>query len=138
MSQKNKRWSDEKILRALSSPSRGYEIKIKCPEVTFLGVPNQPDFATLFITMYPRHTVVELKSLKVYLQQFREKVISYERLLNVIYDDLKKVYKPARLRLVLILRPRGGISSRLTRDSDWSINGGKEIFKDWIGQSDEW
>jgi 7-cyano-7-deazaguanine reductase len=132
-------WSNTSILRAITNPSKkGYEVKIKNPEVTFLGVANQPDYATIFITMYPSTTVIELRSLKVYFQQFRDRIISYERLINVIYEDLKLVYKPVRLRIVVVLSPRGGISSRLTIDSDWAIRGGKEKFRDWIGQQDEW
>lgn len=134
-----KKWSDRAILRALPNPSQeGYEIKIKNPELTFLGVKNQPDFATVFITIYPKKTIIELRSLKHYFQQFRDRVIAYERLINVIYDDLMTVYKPVRLRIVMILLPRGGISSRLAIDSDWSVRKGKEKFKDWVGQSDEW
>ncbi|TSC89564.1 MAG: 7-cyano-7-deazaguanine reductase [Parcubacteria group bacterium Gr01-1014_3] len=132
-------WSDRSILRALPNPSTaGYEIKIKNPELTFLGVKNQPDFANVFLTVYPDKHIIELRSLKLYFQQFRDKVVSYERLVNVIYDDLVEVYKPTRLRIVMVLRPRGGISSRLTIDSDWSARGGKEQFKDWVGQADEW
>jgi 7-cyano-7-deazaguanine reductase len=132
-------WSDPLILVALPNPTtKGYEIKIKNPEVTFLGVSNQPDYATSYITIYPAKTIIELRSLKLYFQQFREKIISYERLINVVYDDLKSVYDPVRLRLVMILSPRGGISSKLTIDSDWPVRGGEEKFKDWIGQSDEW
>lgn len=127
------------MLRVIPNPSkRGYEVKIKNPEVTFLGASNQPDYATVFIIVYPGGKVIELRSLKLYFQQFRNKVISYERLINVLYDDLMKVYNPVRLRIVMTLSARGGISSRLTVDSDWKIRGGKERFKDWIGQKDEW
>ena len=98
--------------------------------MTFLGVPHQPDFAKIYLTMYPGKKVIELKSLKFYLQQFRDKIISYERLINVIYEDLMDVYKPIRLRIVLETNPRGGISSRLTIDSDWKSRGGKEVFGD--------
>jgi len=134
-----RKWSDSSLLRKIPNPSKkGYEIKIKNPEITFLGVQNQPDFATAYITFYPRNTVIELRSLKLYFQQFRGKVISYERLINVVYDDLVSIYKPRRLRIVMTLSPRGGISSRLAIDSDWAVRGGKEKFKDWIGQSDEW
>ncbi|MDO8504514.1 MAG: 7-cyano-7-deazaguanine reductase [Candidatus Liptonbacteria bacterium] len=134
-----KKWSDASVLVALPNPSkRGYEVKIKNPEITFLGVLNQPDYATAYITMYPGKSIIELRSLKLYFQQFRDKVISYERLINVIYDDLTAVYKPVRLRIVMTLSPRGGISSKLAIDSDWSVRGGKEKFKDWIGQADEW
>ncbi len=42
-------WSDPSILKAIPNPSsKGYEVKIKSPEVTFLGVKDQPDFADLF------------------------------------------------------------------------------------------
>ena len=92
----------------------------------------------LYITFYPDKEVIELKSLKEYFFAFRSQIYSYERLLNVVYDDLMSVYKPVRLRLVLVTNPRGGISSRLTVDSDWPVRGGKDEFKDWIGQSDEW
>lgn len=123
----------------MPTPSKdGYEIKIKNPEVTFIGVPNQPDLATVFITFYPGDSIIELKSLKMYFHEFRNKVISYERLINVIYDDLMAVYKPKRLRIVMTPFPRGGISSRLTIDSDWKVRGGEEKFRDWIGQPEDW
>ena len=48
------------------------------------------------------------------------------------------VYEPVRLRLTLETRPRGGISSKITIDSDWAIRGGKEEFRDWIGMEDAW
>jgi 7-cyano-7-deazaguanine reductase len=132
-------WSDPSILKSITNPTAaGYEVKIKSPEVTFLGVKDQPDFADLFITVYPRERVVELKSLKIYLQQFRNKIISYERLVNVIYEDLMSVYSPDRLRVVMVFNPRGGISSKLTIDSDWTARGGEEKYKDWVGLSEEW
>ena len=134
-----KKWSDLTILKTLPNPSRkGYEIQIRNPEVTFLGVSNQPDFCTLFITFYPFDTIIELKSLKQYFHQFRETVISYERFVNVIFEDLMMVYGPVRLRIVMTFLPRGGMSSRLTVDSDWKCRGGKEEFKDWVGQPEEW
>lgn len=64
--------------------------------------------------------------------------MSYERLINIIYSDLMAVYEPARLRLVMNCNSRGGISSKLTIDSDWKIRGGKEVFCDWQSISDEW
>lgn len=132
-------WSNSELLRSMSNPSTmGYEIKIKTPEITFLGVRDQPDFADLYVTFYPKNKVIELKSLKIYLQQYRNKIISYERLINVIYDDIMNVYEPDRLRIVMIFNPRGGISSKLTIDSDWSTRGGQEKYKDWSSTADEW
>jgi len=134
-----KKWSDPTLLKTIPNPSRqGYEIKMKTSEVTFLGVRDQPDFADLFITMYPGETVIELKSLKRYLFQFRSRVLSYERFINVIYDDLASVYRPNRIRIVAVFNPRGGISSKLTVDSDWATRGGNESYRDWLGQEDRW
>ena len=87
---------------------------------------------------YPSDNVIELKSLKEYIYEFRYQLYSYERIINVIYEDLMQVYQPKRLRLVLLTNPRGGISSKLTIDSDWSTRGGKEEFVSWSNKSDEW
>ena len=139
MSNKSKSWSDCTLLKSIDNPTTdGYEIKVKAPEITFLGVREQPDFATCYITIYPKNKVIELKSLKQYFFDFRDRVLSYERLINVVYDDLMKAYEPDRLRIVMSFNCRGGISSKLTIDSDWAIRGGDEKFTDWLGQSDEW
>ena len=124
---------DSSMLKSLPNPEKvkPYEVKIKQPEITFLGVYEQPDFATLYILMHPNGKIVELKSLKIYLQQYRDIIISYERLTNVIYDHMMEVYKPQRLRLVLDCMPRGGIMSRVTIDSDWAVMGGEEKYNSW-------
>ena len=137
---KKKNWEKNRdILKAIPNPSgEAYEIKMKVPELTFEGVRGQPDFAHLYITFYPNKKVIELKSLEEYFFGFRSQVYSYERIINVIYDDMMAAYKPQRLRLVLVCNPRGGISSRLTVDSDWVARGGNDEFRDWVGQSDQW
>ena len=129
---------DPAILKWLPHDMGAIELKHKVPEVTFLGVKDQPDFAELFITMYPKRRQIELRSLKEYVYDWRNVVVSYERFLDTVYDHMMRVYEPVRLRLVLVTRPRGGISSRLTVDSDWTIRGGKEQFRDWIGMDDVW
>lgn len=135
-----KNWDKNRnLLKSIPNPSsEAYEIKMKVPELTFEGVRGQPDFAQLYITFYPGRKVIELKSLKEYIFEFRSQIFSYERILNVIYDDMMAAYEPARLRLVLVCNPRGGISSKLTVDSDWGARGGEDAFKDWVGQVDEW
>ncbi len=130
---------DKGILKALPNPSNGaYEIKVKIPEFTFLGVQEQPDFATVYLTFYPKEKIIELKALKQYVYQLRNIVVSYERLINVMYDHLIQVYEPDRMRMVLLCNPRGGISSRLTIDSDWAARGGAEKYRDWIHNDDVW
>jgi 7-cyano-7-deazaguanine reductase len=130
---------DSSLLLALPNPSKSaYEIKIKIPEFTFLGVGEQPDFAQIYLTFYPGKKIIELKALKMYVYQLRDIVVSYERLINIIYDQLMETFEPDRLRLVMDCNPRGGISSRLTIDSDWGSRGGEDKYKDWIGNHDEW
>ena len=132
---------DKSILKAIPNPTKeAYEIKIKIPEFTFLGVQEQPDFANVYLTFYPKGKVIELKSLKQYAFHLRDIVVSYERLINVFDDHLMEVYDPERLRIVMNCNPRGGISSRLTIDSDWATRGGEEKFKDWLhgGSDDSW
>ena len=69
--------------------------------------------------------------IKQYFFQFRDTRISYERIINTIYDDLMDIYSPKRIRLVMEFNVRGGITSKLTIDSDWKVRGGKEEFNDW-------
>ena len=130
---------DKSLLVAIPNPSKeAYEIKIKIPEFTFLGVQEQPDFASVYLTFYPKDKIIELKSLKQYSYHLRNITVSYERLINIFYDHLMEVYKPHRMRIVMICNPRGGISSKLTIDSDWKVRGGEEKFNDWTKNEDVW
>lgn len=129
---------DKSILKSLRNPEKKpYEIKVKIPEFTFLGVAGQPDFAEVYLTFYPEDKIIELKSLKEYCYKLRNTIVSYERLINIFYSHLMETYNPDRLRLVMICNPRGGISSRLTIDSDWSARGGDEKYNDWTSE-DVW
>ncbi|NOY25522.1 MAG: 7-cyano-7-deazaguanine reductase [Oligoflexia bacterium] len=133
----NSHWSKAHLLERIPNPTgAAYEQKILIPEFTFVGVKSQPDFGEMLLTFYPNEWTIELKSLKVYKDAFRDSVVSYERLCNVVYEDLVAVYQPLRLRTMMIMRPRGGISSCLTIDSDWKIRGGSEDFNDWQNNTD--
>ena len=133
----NSHFSKAHILKRIPNPqSAAYEQKIYIPEFTFVGAVNQPDFGEIMLTFYPKEWTIELKSLKIYKDSFRDEPMSYERLANVMFDDLIDIYEPIRLRLMMRLRPRGGISSCLTIDSDWNIRGGKEEFRDWTSNTD--
>ena len=130
---------DKSILKGLPNPSKEkYEMKIKVPEFTFLGVHEQPDFAKLYVTFYPKEKIIELKSLKLYVYHLRDIIVSYERLVNIMYDHFVEVYQPERLRITIICNPRGGISSKLVIDSDWKDRGGPEKYKDYPEREDEW
>ena len=89
---------------------RDYEISIEFPEFTckcpFSGY---PDFATLKIIYQPRNTVIELKAIKLYLNNFRDKKISHEEVANKIIDDLVEASEPKWIQLVADFNPRGNV-----------------------------
>jgi 7-cyano-7-deazaguanine reductase len=96
-------------------PDREYTIEIVCPEFTSVcPKTGQPDFGTLTFTYVPAAKCVELKSLKLYLQQFRNEGIFYENVTNRILDDLVAVVAPRRMTLVAAFTPRGGIRTTIT------------------------
>jgi 7-cyano-7-deazaguanine reductase len=96
-------------------PGRDYTIEIVCPEFTSIcPKTGQPDFGVLTFTYTPGKKCVELKSLKMYLQQFRNEGIFYENVTNRILDDLVAVLQPRRLKLVAAFTPRGGITTSVT------------------------
>jgi 7-cyano-7-deazaguanine reductase len=96
-------------------PGRDYVIEIVFPEFTSVcPMTGQPDFGTLTFTYTPDAKCVELKSLKLYLQQFRNEGIFYEHATNRILDDLVAVLSPRWMRLVARFTPRGGITTSVT------------------------
>ena len=96
---------------------REYVIEIVCPEFTSVcPKTGQPDFGTLTITYSPAVKCVELKSLKLYLQQFRNEGIFYEHATNRILDDLVAATEPRWMRLQAAFTPRGGISTTVTAE----------------------
>jgi 7-cyano-7-deazaguanine reductase len=96
-------------------PNRDYTIEIVCPEFTSVcPKTGQPDFATLTLRYVPERLCVELKSLKFYLQQFRNEGIFYEHVTNRILDDLAAVLQPRQMQLVAAFTPRGGITTTIT------------------------
>lgn len=100
-----------------SFPGRDYTIEIRCPEFTSVcPKTGQPDFGTLVFTYTPAAKCVELKSLKLYLQQFRNMGIFYEDATNRILDDLVQAVQPKWMRLQAMFTPRGGISTTVTAE----------------------
>lgn len=98
-----------------SYPNREYVIEITCPEFTSMcPKTGQPDFGTLIFRYVPADKCVELKSLKLYLQSFRNQGIFYENVTNRILDDFVKVVAPTRLTLISQWGARGGITSTIT------------------------
>lgn len=93
-------------------PDRDYVIEISFPEFTCLCPRSgYPDFATIRIKYIPDKKIVELKSLKLYLNSYRDKHISHESVTNKIYDDLKSLLNPRFIELIGDFNPRGNVKT---------------------------
>src|SRR5258708_1567653 len=88
-------------LETFANPAQGrdYVIEIVCPEFTSLcPVTGQPDFGTITYTYTPGKKCVELKSLKLYLQRYRNEGIFYEQVVNRLLDDFVAACQPVRCK----------------------------------------
>ena len=91
---------------------RPIDIEIKQPEFTSVcPMTGLPDFGSITITYTPRARIIELKSLKYYLMQYRNVGIFYEHVVNRILNDLSGVLSPERIMVVGEFTSRGGIST---------------------------
>jgi len=94
---------------------RDIDIVIEQPEYTAVcPMTGLPDYGCITITYRPNLKIIELKSLKYYLMQFRNVGIFYEHAVNRILDDLVSVLAPKRMEVTGNFSPRGGISTRVT------------------------
>ena len=92
------------------SPQRDYEISIEFPEFTcqcpFSGY---PDFAVIRLLYQPFEKVLELKSIKLYINSFRNTRISHEEVANKILDDFVSASNPSWMQLEADFNPRGNV-----------------------------
>jgi 7-cyano-7-deazaguanine reductase len=98
---------------------RDYEVNISFPEFTCLCPRSgYPDFAVIKINYVPDKRIVELKSLKLFLNSFRGIYISHEEVTNKIYSELKKKLKPRFLEVIGDFNPRGNVKTVVKVCSD--------------------
>ncbi|MEJ2613904.1 MAG: preQ(1) synthase [Ignavibacteriaceae bacterium] len=105
-----------KILEVFNNqyPDRDYTIYHEAPEFTSLcPKTGQPDFATITVEYIPDQLCIELKSLKFYLNSYRNDGIYFESATNKILDDLVEVCQPRFMRITAEFNVRGGISSTI-------------------------
>lgn len=96
-------------------PDRDYDIVHAAPEFTSVcPKTGQPDFGTITIEYEADRTCVELKSLKLYLQSYRNEGVFYEDVVNRILEDLVAVLKPRWMTVTGEFSPRGGMRSVIT------------------------
>ena len=106
---------DPSVLQVLDyayREKRDIEIKIDQPEFTSLcPISGLPDFGSITIRYEPNDKIVELKSLKYYLLQYRSVGIFYEHVVNRILEDLVSFIHPKFMEVVGTFTPRGGITT---------------------------
>jgi len=107
----------EARLEFWENPEKGnnYQIEISYPEFTCLCPRSgYPDFATIIIRYIPNKYIVELRSIKLYLNKFRDEHISHEAVVNRIYNELKKGLKPKYLEVIGDFNVRGNVKTVVT------------------------
>ncbi len=97
---------------AYEFPGREIEINFEIPEFTAIcPFSDFPDFATLNLSYVPHERCVELKSLKLYINSFRDVKIFHEHVINVILEDFVRACDPLRVSLVGDFNIRGNIKT---------------------------
>ena len=97
------------------NPERDYEVAFTIPEFTCLCPrSNFPDFATIRIRYIPDRKLVELKSLKLYINAFRDQEMFHEAAVNRILDDLVALLEPRFMEVVGDFNVRGNIKTVVT------------------------
>ena len=92
----------------------GYEIEIEVPEYTAIcPKTGLPDFGMIHITYIPDKQCLELKSLKEYINAYRNMGIFYENAVNRILRDLVEACKPVAMRVRGEFNARGGMQTRV-------------------------
>jgi 7-cyano-7-deazaguanine reductase len=117
--------SRELVAVANPHPGRDYEVRCETPEFTCVcPMTGQPDFARVTITYVPGLSIVELKSLKLYLWSYRDEGAFHEDVTNRILDDLVECVSPRRMTVETDWLVRGGIHTTVTASTDAVDKGG--------------
>ena len=91
-------------------PNRDYVVTITLPEFTCLcPISGYPDFAKIFVRYIPDQSIVELKSLKLYINRFRDESHFHEAVINKILDDLVACIDPRWMEIIGDFNPRGNV-----------------------------
>ncbi|MBI2941841.1 MAG: NADPH-dependent 7-cyano-7-deazaguanine reductase QueF [Chloroflexi bacterium] len=104
-------------LEAVPNPARqrDYRVDIACPEFTCLCPRSgYPDFAVIRIAYVPDESLIELRSLKLYINRFRDEYVFHEAAVNRILDDLVQCCDPKWIEVVGDFNPRGNVKTVIT------------------------
>ena len=98
-------------------PHRDYQVDITLPEFTCLcPVTGYPDFASIHVAYIPDKHIIELKSLKLYINKFRDQSMFHEAAVNLILEDLAAAVKPRFMKIVGDFNPRGNVKTIVTAE----------------------
>lgn len=101
-----------------------YRVNFSFPEFTCLCPRSgYPDFATILIEYMPGDFIIELKSLKLYLNGFRQEAISHEGIINRIFRDLNELLEPHSLKVIGDFNVRGNLKTIVTVSTDMNASG---------------
>ena len=93
-------------------PDRDYEVSITLPEYTCLcPISGYPDFATIHVNYCPDQQIIELKSLKLYINRYRDREMFHEESVNKILDDLVACIHPRWMEITGDFNPRGNVKT---------------------------
>lgn len=96
------------------TPERQYEVEFECPEFTCLCPRSGfPDFATIYVRYIPDQKCVELKSLKLYINEFRNRGVFHEDVTNTILNDLVTLLDPHFIEVIGDFNIRGNIHTKV-------------------------
>ena len=111
---------DTTLLECFDTPSPGRDFVIEHVSEEFTSVcpvTGHPDFGCVTVRYCPSDRCIELKSLKLYYQSFRNEGIFYEAVTNTIRDHLEEAMKPKWMLIRTDWKGRGGIRSTITATS---------------------
>ncbi len=98
---------------------RDYLIQIRLPELTFKDpVSGYPDFAVVTLVYAPHHRIVDLKTLKLYINSLRDAYFSHERVASHLFETLTTGLKPRGAFLMVEFNPRGNVTTRILHVTD--------------------
>lgn len=119
------------------APERDYITHMEIPEFTCLCPRSGfPDFATIIIDYTPDQSVVELKSLKLYINQYRNRQISHEAVTNAILNELVELLSPRWMRVVADFTVRGNIKTLIfTEHAKLDYKGPRPEFRRYLPTS---
>jgi 7-cyano-7-deazaguanine reductase len=100
---------------AYEFPSREIKIKFDIPEFTCIcPFSDFPDFATIRLEYSPNERCIELKSLKLYINSFREVKVFHEHVINMILEDFVHACDPLSVEIEGAFNVRGNIKTTVS------------------------